>query len=374
MKFRLAIVIAITIFALLVAGCAPKAAPAPTPAPTTAPTTAPTAAPTQVPTPAPEQEVIKWRCQDISPPASESYNLHEAMLREIERLSDGRLEIELYAPGALCPDLDTFDAAIQGQFEMGISSPGYHRDTIPEIEAANPPLAYRNLTDLLLVYYNYGLKDFYTESYAQNGLHLLDLAACRGVFLISTKPVYSVEDLSKLKIRTHTTYAQFVEQLGASTLYIPGGEVYTGLATGTADAATWGSEQTLYEHQWYEVAPYLVYPGLLDAMLSYDTFVNQEAWDKLPPDIQGIVHSCTTNYLMTQNYLIDIYGSVSAVEKMKEEGLECTYITDDDYPQMVAAAEAVWDSIAVKSPRSKEAMKLITDYLRFKGYTDYKID
>jgi TRAP-type mannitol/chloroaromatic compound transport system substrate-binding protein len=245
---------------------------------------------------------------------------------------------------------------------------------MPEIEAVNPPHAHRNLTDLLLIYYKGGLRDFYRESYAAHNIFLLDMAACRGVVLLSTKPVNSVEDLAKLKIRTHTTYAQFVEKLGAKTLFIPGGEVYTGLSAGTADAATWGDETTIRDLKWYEVAKYLVYPMLLEAMFSYDTLVNKKAWDSLSPDLQTIAQKASSEHIVVGNYLKDMYLKDQSVAEMAKAGVKASHIRQEDYPKLVQAAESVWASTAAKGPRAKQAMKIITDYFRTQGYTKFKID
>lgn len=319
-------------------------------------------------------KTFRWRLQHIEPSTSANYKIYEQWAKDIDAASAGRLKIRLFPAGSLAPNEEAFDAVGRGQFEMAVSSPGYHRAKIPEIEAVNPPHAYRKLTDLLLIYYKHGLRDFYRESYAAHNIFLLDMAACRGVVLLSTKPVNSVQDLAKLKIRTHTTYAQFVEKLGAKTLFIPGGEVYTGLASGTADAATWGDETTLRDLKWYEVAKYLVYPMLLEAMFSYDTLVNKKAWESLPVDLQVIVQKASGEHIVVGNYLKDMYLKDQSIAEMAKAGVKATHIRQEDYPQLTKAAEAVWASTAAKSPRAKQAIKMITDYFRTQGYTTFKID
>jgi TRAP-type C4-dicarboxylate transport system substrate-binding protein len=150
-------------------------------------------------------KTFRWRLQHIEPSTSANYKIYEQWAKDINTASNGRLQIRLFPAGSLAPNAEAFDAVSRGQFEMAVSSPGYHRAKMPEIEAVNPPHAHRNLTDLLLLYYRFGLRDFYRESYAAHNIFLLDMAACRGVVLLSTKPVTSVEELAKLKIRTHTT-------------------------------------------------------------------------------------------------------------------------------------------------------------------------
>jgi len=317
---------------------------------------------------------FRWRLQHIEPTTTANYKIYEQWAKDIETASSGRLRIRLFPAGSLAPSAEAFDAVGVGQFEMAVSSPGYHRAKMPEIEAVNPPHAHRNLTDLLLLYYKAGLRDFYRESYAAHNIFLLDMAACRGVVLLSTKPVTSVDDLAKLKIRTHTTYAQFVEKLGAKTLFIPGGEVYTGLASGTADAATWGDETTLRDLKWYEAAKFLVYPMLLEAMFSYDTLINKKAWESLPADLQTIVQMASSEHIVVGNYIKDMYLKDISIAEMSKAGVKATHIRQEDYPKLIKAAESVWASTAAKSPRAKQAIKMITDYFRTQGYTDFKID
>jgi TRAP-type C4-dicarboxylate transport system substrate-binding protein len=317
---------------------------------------------------------FRWRVQHIEASTTANYKIFEQWAADIDKASSGRLKLQLFPAGTLSPNEGTFDAVSEGQFEMGVSSPGYHRAKMPEVEAFNLPHGFRNLTDLMVTYLQYGLRDFYRESYAKHNLYLLDFAAARGVLLISTKPVTSVEDLSKLKIRTHTTYAQFVEKLGATTVFIPGGEVYTGLAAGTADAATWGDETTLRDFKWYEVAKYLVYPMLLEAMLSYDTIVNMKSWEALPIDLQVIMQNASARYLLLGNYVQAMQLKDQSIAEMQQAGLQTTHIRQEDGPKLIQAAEAVWSDIAAKNPRSKQAMKIITDYFRTQGYTKFKID
>jgi TRAP-type mannitol/chloroaromatic compound transport system substrate-binding protein len=319
-------------------------------------------------------KTFRWRLQHIEPSTSANYKIYEQWAKDIDVASGERLKIRLFPAGSLAPNEEAFDAVSRGQFEMAVSSPGYHRAKMPEIEAVNPPHAHRNLTDLLLIYYKGGLRDFYRESYAAHNIFLLDMAACRGVVLLSTKPVTSVADLAKLKIRTHTTYAQFVEKLGAKTLFIPGGEVYTGLASGTADAATWGDETTLRDLKWYEVAKYLVYPMLLEAMFSYDTLVNRKAWDSLPADLKAIVQKASTEHIVVGNYVKDMYLKDQSIAEMAKAGVKATHIRQEDHPKLIQAAESVWASTAAKSPRAKQAIKIITDYFRTQGYTSFKVE
>lgn len=59
---------------------------------------------------------------------------------------------------------------------------------------------------------------------------------------------------------------------------------------------------------------------------------------------------------------------------MLAAGVEFTTLSEADKLVVQETAEEVWDIIADESPRAKQGVKIITDYLRLQGYTDYKID
>ena len=109
-------------------------------------------------------KTFRWRLQHIEPSTSANYKIYEQWAKDINTASNGRLQIRLFPAGSLAPNEEAFDAVGKGQFEMAVSSPGYHRAKMPEIEAVNPPHAHRNLTDLLLIYYKGGLRDFYRRA------------------------------------------------------------------------------------------------------------------------------------------------------------------------------------------------------------------
>ncbi|MDD4860182.1 MAG: TRAP transporter substrate-binding protein DctP [Dehalococcoidales bacterium] len=379
--------ILVLLLTLILSACAKQEVQTPTTsAPTTSGATTPAATKPAATTPAattpaatkpattPAAQVIKWKMEQICAPGSMFVKqLYEPWAKAIEQESGGRLVITVHPPQALCPDLDIFKSVSAGMIEVGLSSLGYHKGFMPEAEIAVIPLAMRSYEDLLLVYYHYGLKDFLAEGYAKNGVKLIECQANRGTLLISRKPINRVADFKGMKIRTHTTNAMLVEDLGASSLYIPGAEVYTGLATGTADAATWGSESTLRDFAWYEVAPYLIYPLTIYVMLGYDIYVNPAVFDKLSGDLQAIVTNTASDTYMRKSYHYDVYDSMQAKAQMMAKGTKICTIPTEDYPRLTQAAEKVWSSIAGKGDRAKQAVKIVTDYCRDMGYTSYKV-
>ena len=71
--------------------------------------------------------------------------------------------------------------------------------------------------------------------------------------------------------------------------------------------------------------------------------------------------------------MVEALGNSAALEKMKAAGNEIITLPPESVDKMTEAAKVVWDDLAGRSPASYEAMKIVTDVLRGKGYTDYVI-
>jgi len=366
MKHKLVMVmLSVALVASLVfVGCA-KPAPAPTPAPT------PT--PTPTPTPAPVEKVYKWRMQSHYAPTEIQYAVTIAdFVDRVERMSNGRIDIELYPAGALVPSTEILTSLAKGVFEISGGASSYWSGMMPETLSALFPMGPRNADDLAAIWYG-GLGDLFRDSYAEQGVYLLTTMQSDLIPLLSTKPIESVKDFEGLSIRTHGATAMLVEELGASTTFIPGEEVYMALSLGTVDAATWVGPSSLYNWKWYEVAKYLVYPALITAFQQEDLMVNMDVWQELPDDLKAILQTAA-DAAYFENRVTQLGANDEALAKMQKEGLEVCQLPASDVDVMTKAAEVVWLDIASKSPKAKEAIKIITDYCREQGYTDFKID
>ena len=352
----------------LVAGCAKEEAPTTPTTPTTptAPTTP--AAPTA-------PKVIEWNMQTGYTPTTVLWTgIIVPFCDNVEKATGGRIVITPYVSGTLCPDPDIFTSVAAGTFEAGASFPTYEMGFMPETALSDTPFMLRTLTDVLEVQYHLGFEDFMRESYGENGVYLLSLNSTPPLYLMSAVPITSVNDIKGLRVRTVGALAIFFDALGAATVYIPGSEVYTALATGTVEAATWGTPEENLALGWHEVCKYIVKPAVEPATLGMkDLFMNQDTWNSLPDDLKAIVGICATA-TNTQTWHECTHADKIALDKMMEAGCSWCSIPEDEYPVLAEAASHAWDDMASKSSRAKEAVKIITDYMRSMGYTDYKID
>jgi TRAP-type C4-dicarboxylate transport system substrate-binding protein len=325
------------------------------------------------PAPAATPQVFKWRFQTHHPDVLLKDFGFQRVADRIKEQSGGRLQITMFPLGSLCPGDQVFNSCKQGMFEMGLSDPGYHKGFMPEAQVGPLPFSLRNMDDCYQLWFYRGLGDFMRESYANNGVRLLGWVFSNHVILCSKKCVTRASDFKGMKIRSPGTRALWYGNLGASTVYIPGDEVYTALSLGTIDGATWGGEANLLSWKWYETAKYIVYPGVNIAQYGNDLYVNPKAFASLPPDLQAILESVATWWCITMAQ-IEINKNQSAFTEMEKKGVTACKVVQGDYPILTKAAEKIWADLAKQGPRPKKAIQLITNYMKTQGYTDFKVE
>ena len=340
--------------------------------PSTTPATPSTPTPAK-PAPAPEAEVLKWKLQAHHPRGAYIFEVSDAFAADVERLSGGRITLQHMDMGALCPNDQILKACASGLFEVGWHDPAYAKGFIPEGEIGSAPFMFQKFDDVMELYFYRGVLEFFQESYAPHGIHLIGLTSHEVIPMISVKPIRSVADYKGLKLRTIGGRATMGDALGAATTYIPLGEVYTALASGVIEAATNGQEASYAPLGWHEVAKYIIYPAMSPYPLPVnDIFVNQDKWDDLPEDLQAVFASAGDLAFFAFTHRL-AHSNFEVREEYNAAGVERIWLPKSDYPALSLAASSVWTSIAEKSDRGWEIVKLMTDYMREVGYTDYDL-
>ncbi|MDD4860026.1 MAG: TRAP transporter substrate-binding protein DctP [Dehalococcoidales bacterium] len=387
MKKSIIVLSCLIMVIVLVAGLVGCSTPAPT---TTAPTTpgvttpgATTPKPTTpaVTTPAttkpattPAANVMKWKFHTHLQPTEMDYKVLSIICDDVNLMTDGQIEITIYPAAAIVPATEQMDAVGKNAIQMQYSTGSYNAGTSPELDTeTGMPMTWKGLDDMLVILYERGFEDLIRKTYAEKyNNHLIGLVAVSGLGAIFSKPINSYADFKGLKIRTFGSLAKWFETMGATPVYVPGNEIYTGLQLGTFQAATWGAENGMAARGLHEVAKYFLVPK---PVVTHQNAIsmNLDLWKSLSPKLQKIVTSVVRNdsiTLVTKGLAEDarIWSTV-----MVPAGCKYNYMGPEDITKMTTAAETVWTDIAKKSPRAKEAVGIVTDYLRDKGYTTYDV-
>lgn len=279
----------------------------------------------------------------------------ENFARSVERMSNGRLRIKVYAGGELVPALEVFDAISRGVVEMGHSGTYYDKGKVPVAQLFTGRPFGMNAQELnAWMHYGGGL-ELFERLYAEYNIVPM-VGGNTGVQMMGwfNKELKSVEDLHGLRMRVPGIAGDVLARTGAQVVTLPGAELYTAMQTGVLDAVEWISPYNDLAIGLYEVAEYYYYPGWHEPGASLYFGVNQEAWNSLPPDLQEIVRvaSRAAGAAMLDEYTARNGAALRSL--VEEHGVKLRAVPDNVIASLRAATEQEINRLIETDPRVQE--------------------
>lgn len=229
------------------------------------------------------------------PPMSrEVKTVWEPMLEQIKKRSSGKISYTMYAGSALGKGPEHYDIVAKGLSDMGYFTATWTPGRFP-------------LSDVLSLAVWVDGKDLATDIgnamykrilYREfKDVKIIELNGCIQSFLWTKKPVRSLADTKGLKIRTpggHQTH--YIKALGAEPIFMPLGDVYMAMETGTVDGLVTCPPFVL-AYKLYEVAKHGVIATF--GCVTEGVVMNLESWKKLPEDQKKIIEEVSENPFKT---------------------------------------------------------------------------
>jgi TRAP-type C4-dicarboxylate transport system substrate-binding protein len=244
-------------------------------------------------------EAAKHKFSTWHPPLSrETKTVWTPMLEDIKKKSGGTLDYTMYAGGALGKAPEHYDIVAKGLSDMGYFTATFTPGRFPLTDVLSLA-AWVDGKDLAVdignSVYDRILKDEFKD------VKVLELNGCIQSYIWTKKPVARMEDLKGLKLRTpggHQT--NYVKALGAEPIFMPPGDVYMAIETGTIDGIV-TCPPVVLAFKLHEVAKYGVVTTF--GCVSEGMVMNMSTWNKLPEDQKKIVTELGTNPFRTSGGL-----------------------------------------------------------------------
>jgi TRAP-type mannitol/chloroaromatic compound transport system substrate-binding protein len=310
------------------------------------------------------QQTFNWRMQSNLSAGEPGYESVRTMFVEaLEEMSGGRLKISLHPVGALFPIAEGLEAVGHGIVEIGMMTGGYFSGKMGPIATleSGVPGAERDAIERYNFFYQKGFIDIAREAYGNHGVYYLAPHISPPWDIMSRRALRSKADFDGLKIRTFGIEAQWYEAMGASAVFLGGGEIYTALGTGVVDAVRWGSPSVHVKLGLHEVGRYFLRNSPLPAPNNH-ILVNQRAWNSLPDDLKSMMDKAAR--LASLDYIAR--GSMddsAALAQMEAQGIELTEIPAEEWAEMEEIARGLWAKYADNDELSARAVKLLQEFL-----------
>jgi len=274
-----------------------------------------------------------------------------SLAERIEQMSGGRLKIKVYGAGELVAPFEVFDTVSSGTAEMGHSISYYWKGKIEAAQLiAVTPFGLTAQEKNAWLYFGGGL-ELWREIYAPFGLIPFP-AGNTGVQMAGwfNREINTLEDLKGLKIRMPGLGGEVLARAGATTVTLPGGELFTALQSGTIDATEWIGPANDLAFGLHKAARYYYYPGWQEPGPTPELIVNQAAYEALPADLQAIIENAAkaTSLEMLANFTA---RNGKALKRLVEEhGVELRALPDEMIVELRRISAEVMAELAERDP------------------------
>ena len=162
------------------------------------------------------------------------------------------------------------------------------------------------------------------------------------------KEINSLDDIKGLKIRMPGLGGEVWSKLGAITVNLPGGEIFTSLQTGAIDATDWVGPYNDLAFGLHKAAKYYYFPGWQEPQAVVESMVNQKAFDALPADLQAIVVEAAraATLDMMDDY---VFNNAKALQSLKSEGVQFKRLPDEVLKAMREQSDVVLEGLAAEN-------------------------
>ena len=275
----------------------------------------------------------------------------QRLVQRINDLSDGRIVTEYFAAGERVGAFDVLDEVASGNSQAYVASDYYFTGkhpayvyfstvpfgmTAPELNAWVKYGGGQELWDELA-----GGFDIKTVLCSNTGTQ------AGGWF---NKEINSPDDLRGLKMRIPGLGGVVMSKLGASTISLPGGQIYENLVSGSIEATEWIGPYNDYFMKFYEAAKYYYTGGMHEPGTAACLGMNKSWYGELSQWEKDIIQAaCYEENANSYEELAALNG-VYLEKLVNENGVEVRAFNDD-----------LWDAFGDASAEAFEELRQHSD-------------
>ena len=306
------------------------------------------------------------RIQTAVPSASIYFELLSEFGDRIDKMSAGRVKIEVLPDGAIVPAFEILDAVDKGVVEGGYAWTHYWSGKHPAAGLFSNPMAGAGVgldqlshVAWLLEGGGYELyRKLYSDMLKVNVEPLMIQPMGPDPLGWFKRPINSVADFKKMKYRSPPGITgEIFKEMGVSAVALPGGEIVPAAQRGVIDAAEWIGPaddmnlglQTVWKNYYLQ--------GLHQSTDIGEVMINKTLWNKLPPDLQEIVR--TRGDGVDDG---DVHVTTSSATRRRSSScanefkVEIHDTPKDFFPEFVRATNVVLDRYAAKDAFFKQVL------------------
>ncbi len=256
--------------------------------------------------------------------------------KEIEQKTAGRVNFKIYPGGVMGNDAVILRKFRTGQLHGSSFTAGGISQIYKNYQVMSLPLMIRNYQEADAV--RAQIEPLLTAKLAEQGFISMGINEIGFAYLLSNKPVTSVEQLRECKMwvpEGDPVSRVVFEEAGVPPVPLPLTDVLTGLNTGLIDTVA-NSPVGTVALQWFTKVKYLMQVPLI---YTYSTFAfSDRAWKQMSAEDQAIVREALTKRFRTMDQDTR-RANEQAMATLKKQGVQIVPFDQANWPKMVDIAD-----------------------------------
>ena len=279
----------------------------------------------------------------------------QRLAARITELSQGALTTEYFAAGEKVGAFDVFDEVASGNSTAYIAADYYW-------VGKHPGFAYFTSVPfgMTMVEWNAWIKfnggqQLWDEISGEYGLKAL---TCGGTGTQAggwfNKEINSANDLKGLKMRIPGLGGKVMSKLGASTVSLPGGQIYENLVSGAIDATEWVGPYNDYFMKFYEAAKYYYTGGMHEPGGGLAFAFNASFWGSLTDWEKSVIEAAAMEENAAQFEECVANNGKYLAKLVNDHGVQIRSFGDDTWDSFGKAAAEVFEETRDHSALAKK--------------------
>ena len=307
---------------------------------------------------------IRWKLQSANPAGTPHMVLLGKLAANIDRMSNGRLKIEVMPSGAIVKPNEILDAVSKGVLDAGQWWTHYATGKHPAGGLFSSPLGGSGTgldqMSQLAWYMVGGGRELYLEYYQKilradvmPFIYAPDGPEAFGWF---KKPVKSVAEFLKLRFRISSGLpSDVLKEMGGVPVNLAGSELIPAAERGVIDGVEWINPANDVKVGLQDVFKYYSIQGLHQAVDFADVVINGSKWRALPPDLQAMVE-VAINANIVEAIVYFPQENARALNEIKSKGVTIFDAPPDYAPAWIKASKKVLAQFEAKDPFFKKVL------------------
>ncbi len=287
------------------------------------------------------------------------------LAESVTAMSEGRLEIKVFAAGELVPPLESFDAVSGGAADLYHAIEYYWQDRSRAFNFfAAVPFGLTAGELAAWVYHGGGqeLWDRLAAGFNIKPFQVGNTGAQMGGWF--NKEINGIEDFKGLKIRMPGLGGEVLSRIGATPVSLPGTKIFPSLHSGTIDATEWAGPWNDLALGFYKVAKYYYYPGFHEPGTALSVGINLQVWESLSADHQAIFSKATAAENAFSRAEFNAQNAAALNTLRQKHNVDLRRFTDD---VLKAVGEAAGDVVGdIASGSDALTREVYNSFLKFR--------